>query len=147
MHINPYLNFGGRCAAAFAFYKEHLGGQNLVLMPYRGSPAEEQTPEAWRDKIMHASLQIGSTTLMGTDGMSGQVSEGIKGCSIVLNTDSDFDAERLFKALAEAGSVTMALEKTFFASKFGMLNDRFGLGWMVMHEGRQEGAAAGQAER
>ncbi|MES2740287.1 MAG: VOC family protein [Pseudomonadota bacterium] len=137
MHINPYLNFGGRCAEAFAFYKNQLDAQDLALMPFRGSPAETTTPAEWQDKIMHGSLTIGSTTLMGTDGMPGQPYQGITGCSITLNVDSDAQASRLFQALAEKGTVTMAQEKTFWASSFGMLTDQFGIEWMVMHQGQQ----------
>ncbi len=137
MHINPYLNFGGRCAEAFTFYKNQLNGQDLALMPFRGSPAEAHEPEQWRDKIMHASLQLGPTTLMGSDGMSGQAYQGIQGCSITLNADSDQEAKRLFLALSEKGSVKMPMEKTFWASSFGMLTDQFGVDWMVMHQGEQ----------
>ena len=134
MHINPYLNFGGRCAEAFAFYKQHLAPQNVTLMPYRGSPIEEKVPENWRDKIMHASLQIGPTVLMGSDSMPGHPYEGIKGCSITLNTSNDAEAERMFHALAQNGAITVPLERTFWSSKFGMLTDQFGVAWMVMSE-------------
>ena len=134
MNLNPYLTFGGNCAQAFSFYKEQLGGQNLSLMPYRGSPMEDQAPEQWRDKIMHASLQIGSAILMGSDGAPSQPYEGIKGCAMTLSVGSDAEAERAFKALAQNGKVTMPLDATFWASRFGMLVDQFGVAWMVMCE-------------
>lgn len=134
MQIHPYLQFGGRCAQAFEFYKQHLDAQNVMLMPYRGSPGEEKAPDEWRDKIMHASLQIGSSVLMGSDGMPGYPYEGIKGCSIALDTATDADAERIFNALAQDGHITMALERTFWASKFGMVTDQFGVSWMIMCE-------------
>lgn len=132
MHINPYLNLGGNCAEAFEFYRATFGGQDLVLMNYRGSPAEETAPEHWRDKIMHASLQIGSSILMGSDGQANQPRETMHGCNMTLNVDSDADAERIFQALAQGGTVRMPLDKTFFASKFGMLSDRYGVSWMIM---------------
>lgn len=141
MELHPYLQFGGRCAEAFAFYARHLHLQDVTLMPFRGSPGEAQAPEEWRDKIMHASARIGSGMLMGSDGMPGQPHEGIKGCSLALSTANDAEAERLFDALAQNGTVTMPLQATFWASKFGMLTDQFGVGWMVWCE-RPQGASA-----
>lgn len=132
MHINPYLNFGGSCAEAFEFYRTTMGGQDLLLMPYRGSPAEDMAPEHWRDKIMHASLHIGSSILMGSDGQPNQPKQSMLGCSMTLNVDTDAEAERVFQALAPGGAVRMPLDRTFFASKFGMLSDRFGVSWMIM---------------
>ena len=137
MQINPYLTFGGNCAQAFAFYNEHLVGQNLSLMPYRGSPMEEHVPEQWHDKIMHGSLQLGATILMGSDGMPTPPHEGIKGCTITINVDSDAEAERVFNTLTQNGKITMPLAATFWASRFGMLTDQFGVPWMVMCEKNQ----------
>ncbi|HEV7816019.1 MAG TPA: VOC family protein [Janthinobacterium sp.] len=137
MQVNPYLDFGGRCAEAVEFYKTVLNPQNVMLMPFRGSPGEEQTPEDWRDKIMHAQMQIGPTMLMGSDGMPGASHEGVKGCSMALGCDSDADAVRIFEALAQKGSIGMAMQETFWATKFGMLTDQFGVNWMVMCERRQ----------
>lgn len=134
MELYPYLQFGGRCAEAFAFYARHLHAQDMTLMPYRGSPAEAQAPEAWRDKIMHASARIGSGMLMGSDGMPDQAHQGIKGCALAISAANEAEAERLFDALAQNGTVTMPLQSTFWASKFGMLTDQFGVGWMVWCE-------------
>jgi len=134
MRVNPYLNFGGRCAEAIAFYQAILAPQSVMAIPFRGSPGEEQVPETWRDKIMHASLQIGPTLLMGSDGMPGG-QKPIQGCTICLGCDSDDDAKRVFAALLEHGSVTMPLQETFWTSQFGMLTDQFGVAWMVMTDG------------
>lgn len=134
MQLSPYLFFGGRCAAAFAFYKEFLGATDVELMSFRGSPAEAQAPEEWRDKIMHGTLKIGGQSLMGSDGMAGQPYDGIKGCAMALNVATAAEAERVFAALSQGGKVTMPLDKTFFASKFGMLTDQFGVDWMVISE-------------
>lgn len=132
MQLTPYLFFGGRCAAAFHFYKEHLGASEMALMTFRGSPAEEHTPEEWRDKIMHGALKIGDSELLASDGMPGQPHEGFKGCAITLTADSEDDAVRMFNALAQGGKVNMPLNKTFFATKFGTLKDQFGVDWMVI---------------
>lgn len=133
MHINPYLNFHGRCAEAFAFYHSVLGGEPPLLMRYRGSPAEDMAPEHWRDKIMHASLAVGPTMLMGSDGQADDETKASgQGCSMTLNCDSDAHAAQVFTALAQGGTVVMPLAPTFFASAFGMLRDRFGIHWMVM---------------
>ena len=134
MKLNPYLMFAGNCAPAFSFYNEQLGGQNLSLMPYRGSPMEEQVPEQARDRIMHASLQLGAQILMGSDCPPSQPYEGIKGCAMTITVETDAEAERVFNALAQNGKITMALDATFWASKFGMLTDQFGVAWMVMCE-------------
>lgn len=132
MQLTPYLFFGGRCAAAFNFYKENLGASEMALMTFRGTPGETQMPEEWRDKIMHGSLKIGESVLLASDGMPGQPHEGLKGCAITLTADSEDDAVRLFNALAQGGKVTMPLDKTFFATKFGVLKDQFGVEWMVI---------------
>ena len=132
MKLTPYLIFGGNCAAAFAFYKEYLGGQNLNLMPFRGSPMEDQVPEQSRDMIMHASIELGATVLMGSDCPPSQPYGGIHGCSMTLSVASDAEAERIFNVLAQNGKITMPLAATFWSSKFGMLTDQFGVAWMVM---------------
>jgi PhnB protein len=134
MKIHPYIQFGGKCAEAFSFYKEHLGATNIELLPWRGSPAEQMAPPDWLDKILHASLTIDGNILMGTDGMPGQPFEGMKGCALSLMVNSEPDAERVFTALSQGGTVTMPLESTFFARKFGMLTDQFGVAWMVVCE-------------
>jgi len=132
MHVNPYLYFNGRCAEAMAFYAAILAPTNVLAMPFRGSPGEEQVAEGWRDKIMHASMQIGPTMLMGSDGMPGGSPKAIEGSAICLNCDSDDDAKRIFAGLGENGSITMPIQATFWATQFGMLTDQFGVAWMVM---------------
>jgi PhnB protein len=134
MNLNPYLQFGGKCAQAFEFYKERLGAKVLQLMTYRGSPGEGMVPPEWRDKVMHASLSVGGSTLMGSDGMPGQPYKGMQGCALALAVDSDADADRMFAALSEGGSVSMALGPTFFAPKYGMVTDQFGVAWIVIRE-------------
>ena len=135
MIVEPYVMFGGKCAQAFAYYQEHLGATDPMIMPFRGTPAEAGAPPDWLDKAMHASIKFGSHTVMGSDGMPGQPPTPMQGCSLTISIDSDAEAERIFKALSDGGKVTMPMEQTFFASRFGSVTDRFGVSWMVIHEG------------
>lgn len=131
MQIQPYLFFEGRCDEAIAFYKDALGAQVPVLMRYKDAPDQSMVKPESKDKVMHASLQIGETMVMVSDGhVSGQ--PDFKGFGLALNAATDADSERIFTALSAGGEVRMPLEKTFFASKFGMVTDRFGVLWMVM---------------
>jgi PhnB protein len=134
MKVNPYIQFGGRCAQAFEFYRQHLGARDIMLMPFRGSPAEQHAPADWLDKIMHGSMTLDGEVLMGSDGMAGVPFEGMKGCSLSLSVATPEEAERVFRALGDGGAVTIALESNFFASRFGMLTDKFGVSWMVICE-------------
>lgn len=128
---NPYLAFNGQCEAAFKFYERCLGGKIVMMMPFGETPAGEQMPPDHQDKIMHARLTVGSQTLMGSDTHPGQPYEGVKGCSIAMQVDTPEEAEKLFNALAEKGSIMMPLQQTFWAVRFGMLTDQFGVPWLI----------------
>jgi PhnB protein len=131
MQIHPYLFFEGRCQEAIDFYRRALGAEVLIQMAYKDSPvATNQPPEA-QDKVMHASMTIGDTEVFLSDGMCGGA-PSFKGFSLSLVLKEDAEAARVFTALGDGGAVTMPLAKTFFASSFGMLNDRFGVPWMVL---------------
>ena len=130
MQLNPYLLFNGQCEAAFKFYEQVLGGKIVAMMPHAGTPAESQVPPEWRAKIMHARLVVGDKVLMGSDAPPGRFEEP-KGFSATIGVDEAEDAERIFKALAESGTVKMPLQKTFWAIRFGTLVDRFGIPWMI----------------
>ena len=133
--IQPYLFFGGRCDEAIEFYRSVLGAEIEMLMRFNESPEPTELPECFHDKVMHASLRIGSTSLMASDGRcDGMVN--FEGFSLSITVPDEAEAERVFTGLSEGGIVTMPLEKTFWAPKFGMLQDRFGVGWMVsvMHK-------------
>ncbi len=130
MQLNPYLSFDGRCEEAFQFYEKLLGGKITGLMHYEGSPAAEHVPQEWRSKIMHASLDVGGTILMGADATPRHHAEP-KGFSVSLSVEKIEEAERVFNALAERGKVTMPMQKTFWAARFGMVTDRFGIPWMI----------------
>ena len=133
--IQPYLFFGGRCDEAIEFYRSVLGAEVEMLMRFKESPEPPELPECFHDKVMHASLRIGSTSLMASDGRCDGMAN-FEGFSLSITVPDEAEAERVFDALAEGGLVTMPLEKTFWAPKFGMLQDRFGVGWMVsvMHK-------------
>ena len=130
MQLNPYLYFNGQCEAAFKFYEQCLGGKIEAMIPHAGTPAEEHVPSEWRNKIMHARLTVGNEVLMGTDAPPEHYKKP-KGFSVSLQVKDPADAERVFNALSENGKVQMALQKTFWAARFGMLVDRFGIPWMI----------------
>ena len=128
--VQPYLFFGGRCEEAIEFYRRVLGAELQMLMRFKESPEPHGLPECFEDKVMHAAVRIGSTVMMASDGRcDGPAS--FEGFSLSITVSDDAEAERVFAALGEGGVVTMPLEKTFWAPKFGMLQDRFGVGWMV----------------
>ena len=130
MQLNPYLFFNGQCESAFKFYAELLGGKIIAMMTHASTPAENQVPPEWREKIIHARMVIGDQVLMGSDAPPGHF-QPPQGFSVSLMVDNAEDAERIFPTLAENGTVKMPLQKTFWAIRFGMLVDRFGIPWMV----------------
>jgi PhnB protein len=135
MNIDPYLNFNGRADEAIELYKSALGAKVNMLMRYKDSP--EQCPGGFApeilNKVMHASLSIGNSTIMISDGQC-RPDGKFSGITLSLQVSSDAEAEQRFTALAEGGNVTMPLGKTFFASAFGMVTDRFGVSWMVIKQ-------------
>jgi PhnB protein len=131
MQWNPYLAFNGQCEAAFKFYERCLGGQIVSMIPYGNTPSAEYVPPDHRGKIMHARLVAGGQVLMGGDAHPGQPFEGVKGCSVAVQVDTPDEAERLFSALAENATILMPLQETFWAARFGMLTDQFGVPWMI----------------
>ena len=130
MQLNPYLSFDGQCEAAFNFYKDALGGEIPFMMRYQDSPMAEQTPPEWRGKIMHARLVAGGNVLMGSDAPPDRY-RPMQGFSVTLSIEEPPEADRVFHALAAGGTVTMPIQETFWARRFGMLTDRFGTPWMV----------------
>jgi PhnB protein len=132
--IQPYLFFHGRCEEAIEFYRKALGAKLEMLMRFKDSPEPPppgRLPPGFDNKIMHASLQVGSTTLMASDGCVAEKA-GFEGFSLSLTVPSEAEADRAFAALAEGGQVRMPLDKTFWSPRFGMVEDRFGVGWMIM---------------
>jgi PhnB protein len=130
--IQPYLFFGGRCEEALEFYKAALGAKVLMMMRFKeapDSPPPGTTPAGWENKVMHAEFRVGSTAIMASDGC--ESAAGFSGFSLSLSVASEAAADTVFAALAEGGKVDMPLGKTFWSPRFGMLTDRFGIGWMV----------------
>ena len=130
MQINPYLFFNGNCEEAFKFYERVLHGKIEAIHRYGGSPAEAHTPPEWRDKVMHARLIADGQVLMGSDGLPDRA-EKVGGFSVSLSLADIARAERIFRALAENGTVEMEFQQTFWSERFGMLTDRFGIPWMI----------------
>jgi PhnB protein len=130
MQISTSLNFKGDCEAAFKFYERCLGGQLGPIFRYAGTPMADQVPAGWSDKIMHCSLTVGGLLLMGGD-VAPESYEQPKGFSLSVQIKVTDDAERVFHELARNGRVVMPLEKTFWAARFGMVVDRFGIPWLI----------------
>ncbi len=130
MQMTTYLSFKGECEAAFKFYEQCLDGQLGAIFRYAGSPLADQVPADWQDKVMHGSFTFGDQVLMGGD-VAPDRYEQPKGFSLSLQIQSAADAERIFHELANGGTVVMPLEKTFWAARFGMVVDRFGIPWLI----------------
>jgi PhnB protein len=132
MLVKPYMFFDGRCEEALEFYRKMLGAEVKLLMHYKDSPEPHppgMVPPGFENKVMHATFQIGDSEVMAADDCQGHPT--FQGFSLSLTVPTEAEADRLFKALASGGHVKMPLTKTFFSPKFGMLSDRFGIGWMV----------------
>jgi PhnB protein len=134
MQVQPYLFFDGRCEEAIEFYRKALGAQVEMLMRFKESPEPlpaDKAPPGSENKVMHACIRIGDTQVMASDGScAGKLS--FQGFSLSLSAKDEAEADRLFGALADGGQVRMPLGPTFFAQRFGMVADRFGVGWMVI---------------
>jgi PhnB protein len=128
--LNPYLMFNGNCEEAFGFYERVLGGKIVAMHAHEGTPAAEHVPAEWGKKIMHARMTIGDEVLMASDAPPGHY-QPMQGFSVSLNVEAPGEAERVFHALAEGGTVRMPIQETFWALRFGMLTDRFGTPWMI----------------
>src|SRR5262245_56174378 len=120
MQWNPYLAFDGRCKEAFEFYERCLGGKIAAMISYADTPHGPDVPADQRGRIMHARLVAGDQVLMGGDAPPGVPHEGVKGCSVAVQVKTPDEAERLFAALREGGTVQMPIGETFWAVRFGM---------------------------
>ena len=130
MRLDVYLNYRGTCEQAFRFYEQHLGGRITGIVRH-GELSGPNTPPDWRDKILHARIEIGGTVLMGADV---QNSEPVRSAYLTLTVDSEAEAERVYALLTDGGEVFMKMEKTPFANRFAMLRDKFGTSWMLLHQ-------------
>jgi PhnB protein len=131
MDASAYLNFNGNCEEAFAFYAETFGGTVQTLLRWSDMPDGNIPPEMAK-KVMHAHFNVGATSILGSDAPPAQYAKP-QGYSVALGVDSNAEAERIFAALSGGGKVNMAMAETFFAHRFGMVTDRFGIPWMIVH--------------
>jgi len=131
MQVQPYLSFDGRCEEAIDFYRRALGAEVGMLMRFKEAPDPAMVTAGTGEKVMHASIKVGETVILASDGRC-QGRPSFAGICLSLTVGSDAEAERLFGSLAEGGQVQMPLAKTFFSSRFGMLTDRFGVPWMMV---------------
>jgi len=131
MRMNTYVNFAGKCAEAFRFYEQHLGGRVGMMMTHGQAPDQSRVRPELKDSVLHARIAIGGTDLLGADVPA---AEPMRSAYLSLTVDSDAEAERIFSALADGGQVFMPMQETFFARRFGQVRDRFGINWMILHE-------------
>lgn len=132
MRLNTYVNFSGRCEEAFQYYEKHLEAKTLGLFRWSGMPdAAKHTPPGMENKVLHGRLEIGETQLMAAD-VPG--AEPMRSAYLTLTVGSNEEAERIFTALSDGGQVTMKMEETFFAHRFGQCRDKFGILWMIIHQ-------------
>jgi len=136
MHVNPYLMFDGRTEEALAFYQQAIGAQVQMLMRFKENPEPQYNPPGSDEKIMHAGFMVGDTMIMATDGeCGGKASFG--GISLALTVPTAGEAEKLFLALQDGGGkAQMPMTETFFAERFGVVADKFGVSWMVLGGGK-----------
>jgi len=133
MRLDIYLNYPGTCEEAFNLYEKELKGRITVLRKHADAP-NANIPADWNEKVLHAQLELDNATLMGADIPNAQP---VRSAYVSLTIDSADEAERLFGLLQQGGEVFMKMEKTFFAERFGMLRDRFGTSWMLLHGVRE----------
>lgn len=138
--VQPYLFFNGRCEEALAFYAKTIGAELLFSMRYKDAPQpmpKGSVPEGWDEKIMHGTVRIGATELMVSDG--NKAGAEFEGFSLSLEVATEAEADQTFAALSKGGVVVMPIGKTFWSPRFGMLTDKFGVGWMVTVPGEKKG--------
>jgi PhnB protein len=130
MKLNPYLLFDGDCDAALNFYAQAVGAKTQTMMRYDGAPDCAQMSPEMKNKVLHARFTVGDTVVMASDCPPDRYTKP-QGQALSLSVDNPAEADRLFQNLAQGGTVTMPIEKTFFAERFGMVTDRFGVPWMI----------------
>jgi PhnB protein len=133
MKLHTYLNFGGNCEEAFRFYEKNLGGKIEMMMRYADQPDPKNVPPGTEKYVLYTNMTIGETQLMGND-VPPERFQPMRSVYLSLSVDSSDEAERVFKLLSESGEIFMPMAETFFAHRFGMLRDRFGTSWMILHQ-------------
>jgi PhnB protein len=140
MELTTYLNFGGNCEEAFRFYEQHLGGKVGFLMRHGEMPGGGDVKPEWRNKVLHEQMELGGTTLLGADVDPGRF-QPMRSAYLTLTLQSSAEADRVYALLSEGGEVFMPIAESFFAHRFAMLRDRFGVNWMLLHP-KEQGASA-----
>lgn len=130
MRLDTYVNYHGNCEEAFRFYEQHLGGKITGIVRH-GEQPNPQIPDDWKDKVLHARIEIATMVLMGADIPH---AEPMRSAYLTLTVDDEKEAERVYAVLSEGGEIFMKMEKTPFANRFAMLRDRFGASWMLLHQ-------------
>ncbi len=130
MKLDVYLNYRGNCEQAFRFYEQHLGGRITGVVRHGEQPNPNVAAD-WKEKILHARIEIGATVLMGADIPQ---SEPMRSAYLALTLDTEAEAERVYALLTDGGEIFMKMEKTPFANRFAMLRDKFGTSWMLLHQ-------------
>jgi PhnB protein len=147
MQLNAYVNFDGQCEAAFKFYEKCLVGKIVTMSRFGSTPAGAHMPADWSNKIMHAHLTVGEAVLYGADAPPEHYKRPV-GFAVSIQAKQPVEADRIFHALAENGKVDMPIQETFWAARFGMLTDQFGIPWMVNCDKQaEETRASSQAAR
>ena len=131
MKLDIYLNYKGNCREAFRFYEQHLGGKIIMMSTFRDMPDTARIPEERKNDILHARMEIGGAVVMGADIPT---AEPMRSAYLSLSVESAEEAEKLYALLSDGGEIFMKMEKTFFASRFAMLRDKFGTSWMILAE-------------
>ena len=134
MRLDIYVNYRGTCEEAFRFYEEHIGGKITGVVRH-GDVPNPSIPADWKEKVVHARIEIGTTVLMGADIPN---AEPMRSAYVTLTVAREADAERVYADLTDGGEVFMKMEKTPFANRFAMLRDRFGTSWMILHQPQAE---------
>lgn len=130
MNLSFHVTFDGQCEAAFAFYERCLGGTIVTMLRYGDSPMAAQTPRDWQNKVVHATIDVCGNALAGADALPKDYKPP-RGFFILLDIDDPLEAERIFQSLSEYGTVNMPMQETFWATRFGVLVDRFGVPWEI----------------
>jgi PhnB protein len=133
MKVRTYLNYGGNCKQAFEFYEKNLGAKITSMMTFDQMPDPSQAPPNMAKAVLHARLNLGDAEIMASDAPPERF-QPMRSAYISLSADSTPEAERIYKLLADGGEIFMPMAETFFAQRFGMLRDKFGTSWMVIHE-------------
>ena len=131
MKLHTFLNYGGNCEQALRFYEQHLGGKIAMLMRRSEQPDQPVTWPGWETSIQYGLMELGETQLMASDVPPDRF-QPMRSAYLTLTVASATEAERIWALLAEGGQITMRLEETFFATRFGQLRDKFGTLWMIM---------------